>query len=92
MRFRKTSILIKETGSFVLSPKRGLVRAHLKARLPDRCGETYRRGTIKEKQLGHSLHMQYIVKCSYFSPVKYCHGLCVSFRDSCTSSSIRASY
>jgi len=50
MRFRKTSVFIKEMGSFVLSQKRGLVHARLETRLPDWCCETYRRGTIKEKQ------------------------------------------
>jgi len=46
MRHKKANSFMKEMGSFALSMKRGLVHARLEAWVPDRCCETYHRGTI----------------------------------------------
>ena len=50
MRPKMANFFMKELGSFALSMKRGLVHARLEARVPDRCCETFHRGTIKENQ------------------------------------------
>ena len=50
MRPKKANFFMNEMGSFEHSMKRGLVHARLEAWVPDRCCETYHRGTIKEEQ------------------------------------------
>ena len=62
---KKGNFFMKEMGSFALSMKGGLVHARLEARVPDRCCETYHRGTIKEKQFrtftSHALYSEMLL-------------------------------
>ncbi len=95
MRPKKGNFFMKEMGSFALSMKRGLVHARLEARVPDRPVGVVKPITeerLKKSYSGLSLHMHYIVKCSYFSAMTSRRGLCTSYCDSRTSSNLRLSH